>query len=222
MAHTKSIAKGYGKNRRWAQTPQPGPHPRFEALTPLTILRDLLHLADTSREVKRILRSGAFVVDKKPVRHINYPVGIMDSVELPPIKKHYRVTPSKKGFALTDISEKEASLKPCSITGKTLVKNGKIQLHLHDGTNLVVDKDAHAVGDTLLLSLPDRKIKKSLSLAKGNMGLIVAGRHAGSTGPIKAVTEGTATRPSQTEIGDLETLTDYLFVVGEKEPAFTL
>ncbi len=222
MTHTKSIAKGKGKSRRWTQTPTPGAHAKLDALTPLTVIRDLLQLADTTREVKHILRSGAFSVDKKTVKHLHQPLGLMDSVELPALKKQYRVVPTKKGLALVDIPEKEASFKPCAITGKTLVKGGSIQINLHDGTNLVAEKDEHAVGDTLILTLPDRKIKQSLARKKGHTALIVAGRHAGSTGTIKEVTPRTATRPSQAEIGDLETLTDYLFVIGEKEPAFTL
>ena len=57
---------------------------------------------------------------------------------------------------------------------------------------------------------------------KGGVGLVTSGRHRGFTGQIKEIAQGTATRKSLTTVGDLQTLSDYVFVIGEKEPEITV
>ncbi|MFH1722532.1 MAG: 30S ribosomal protein S4e, partial [Candidatus Altiarchaeota archaeon] len=141
----------------------------------------------------------------------------------PKIKKQYRVIPTPKGVRLKEIDSKQSQIKICKIKGKTKVKTGATQLNLHDGTNLIVQEDKFKVNDSLLINLPDRKIQKSFQLKKGNFGLVVSGRHSGKTGPIKEVIQGTPTRQSLTEIGEnLQTMTKYIFVLGEKEAEITL
>ena len=66
-----------------------------------------------------------------------FPVGLMDIVEIPDMEKIYRILPKwKKGLVPQEVSKKESSFKLCRIENKTTIKNGNIQLNLHDGRNI--------------------------------------------------------------------------------------
>ncbi|MFC2153953.1 30S ribosomal protein S4e [Candidatus Altiarchaeota archaeon] len=222
MTHTKSIASGRGKERRWAPTAKPGSHSKKEALTLIQILRDLLGYADNAREVRRILQNSNVTVDKKVVKESKHPVGLMDVVEIPKLKKQFCVLPSKKGLVLKEVDSKKAAAKLCAVREKTKVKKGLIQLNLHDGSNMLVKDDKYKPGDSLLITLPDKKIKKVFGFKEGNFGLVVSGRHCGETGVIKEIQPGTGTTRSLTTLGELQTPSKYIFVVGEKESEIEL
>ena len=218
MTHTKRIAAGYGKTKRWVVTPNPGAHPKNRCIPLLILVRDILGYADTSREAKRIIHNGLILVDKKPRKDPKYGVGLMDIVDIPKAKKHFRIMPSKKGLIPKEINEKESSIKLCRIMNKSILGNGIIQLNLHDGGNILVNENSYNTKDTLILSLPEHKIIDFIRFEKGNMAIIVKGRHSGKVGKIREISEGTASRRSLTKIESLQTLTDYIFVIGrEKE-----
>jgi len=222
MTHTNRIAGRYGKEGRWVATPRPGPHVRGESIPLVLVLRDYLKICDNAKEAKRIIRDGIVCVDKKVRKDHKYAVGLMDVVSIMPIKKHYRMLPKKKGLKFVEISEKEAGLKLVKIVGKTKVKQGVIQLNLHDGGSIVVEKDTYNVSDTLKLSLPNRKISDTIKFAKGATAMVVSGRHSGEVDKIAEVLPGMKTRKSLTEVGDLRTLTEYIFVIGKGKPEITL
>jgi ribosomal protein S4E len=52
--------------------------------------------------------------------------------------------------------------------------------------------------------------------------MIYSGRHRGGNGIIKEITAGTAARKSLTTIGDIQTLTDYVFIIGKDKPQVEL
>jgi len=220
--HTKRISSGYGKKPKWIVTPRPGPHKREESIPLLIVVRDILKYADTAREAKRIIHDGLIMVDKRIRKDERYGVGLMDTIDIPKIKKSFRVLPSKKGLILREIPSKESSIKPCKIMNKTIIKNGSIQLNLHDGSNIITDKTDYRTRDTLLIELPERKIKDGIEFKKGNIALIVHGRHSGEIGEINEISEGTATKKSITRLGEIQTLTDYIFVIGKKKPVITI
>lgn len=216
--HTKRIASGYGKEKKWITTPNPGPHPRDQSIPLLTVVRDLLEYADTSREAKRIIHGGLILVDKKIRRDHKLGVGLMDVVELPGLKKYFRLMPSKKGIILKEIDEKESKIKLCKIINKNIIKKGITQVTLHDGSSILSEKGDYKTKDTLVLELPNRKINDTIKFEKGNTALVVGGRHSGKVGEIKEISKGTTTRKSITTLENLQTLTDYLFVIGREKP----
>jgi small subunit ribosomal protein S4e len=216
--HTKSIAAGKGKNKVWVKTAKPGAHGGGDVVTLTELVRDVLGHAETAREAGKIIRSGFVLVDGKPRKKAKFGVGLMDVIEIPMVNKFYRMMPGKKGLYPMEIAEKEAGIKLCKILDKTTVKAGKTQLNLHDGTVIIVDKGDYSVNDTIVLTLPERKVKAAVKFKEGNTVLVVNGRHSGETGSIKKSLEGTQSRKPLTTIGDLQTLTEYVFVVGEKEP----
>jgi small subunit ribosomal protein S4e len=215
--HTKRIAVGGVKGIKWTATPR-GAHRKSEAKPLVSILRDLGY-ADNAREARKIIVTGKVEVDGIPRKDQNYGAGLLDVVSIPSIKKSYRIIAEKNGLVLKETS-KGANLKPCRVTGKKILPKGKVQITLHDGTTILTDKAA--VNDTVVLEMPQRKIKEIIKYEQGNFGVVVRGRHRGHSGQIKEVTKGTAARPSLTQIGDQQTLTQYIIVLGKDKPVIEL
>ncbi|MBN2014557.1 MAG: 30S ribosomal protein S4e [Candidatus Altiarchaeota archaeon] len=215
--HTKRLAAGYGKKPKWIVTPK-GPHGIGESIPLTLIVRDILGYADNAREANRIIRNGLILVDGKTNRDPNYGVGLMDVIEIPKTNECFRVLPARKRFTLKPIKKEEAGIKPCKIIDKKVVKKGRIQLNLHDGSNILVDEDNYKTRDTVILELPDRKIKDLVKFDKGSVGIIVKGRHRAESGSIAAISKGSEIQKSLTEIGEFHTLTDYIFVIGKDKP----
>jgi small subunit ribosomal protein S4e len=220
--HTKRIAVGYGKENKWVATPNPGAHPRNESIPLLLIVRDILGYADTSKEAKKIIHDGLVSVDKKARRDHKYSAGLMDVIEIPTLSKHYRLVPGKKGLELKEIDEKDSNIKPCRIINKTKVRGGKTQIALHDGGTILADTDEYKTNDTLVIKLPERKMSETIRFEKGNLALIYKGRHKGMSGKIKDIIPATATRKSVTTLEDMQTLTEYAFIIGSDKPVIKI
>ncbi|ODS42739.1 MAG: hypothetical protein MSIBF_05435 [Candidatus Altiarchaeales archaeon IMC4] len=221
MAHTKRITSGYGKAKKWVVTPNPGPHPKDNTIPILLLVRDLLGYADNTREAVHIISRGQIIVDGKPRKDPKYGVGLMDVIEIPKAKKCFRVMPSKAGLKLKDINKKEAGFKLCKILNKSVISGGMVQFNLHDGSNVLGEND-YKTGETLILGVPGRKIAGSIKFDKGNIAIVVKGRHSGVTGQVTDIVDSTATRRSITSLGEIQTLTDYVFMIGEKKPEITV
>ncbi len=215
--HTKRIAVGKGKGIKWIITAR-GPHKKSESLT-LTEVLKRLGLADITSEAKKIIAAGEILVDGRKIKDHKYGVGLMDTISLPMLKTNYLVSTSKHRLEL--VKAKSAKTKLCKVIGKRLLAGGKIQVNLHDGTNVLYDKPIK-VNDTVVLENPDKKIKEVIPYDIGSQVMIVSGRHRGEMGKIKEVLAGTANRDSLTTVDEIKTLTDYVFVVGKDKPAVDL
>jgi small subunit ribosomal protein S4e len=227
MTHTKrlGIPKTWPMSRKglkFAVTPDPGPHAKEECMPLRVILRNLLRYAENAKETRNIIVGGKILVDKKPRKNDKFPVGLMDVIEIPETKQHFRMITKKTGLGLEELDESDASSKTCKITGKTTLKKGMMQLNLHDGRNILVTKrDTYKPGDSVVISLPGQKIIKHLKLEKGSHGFITAGRNIGIWGKIKDIEskEHMLEKPTVTiDSGhsEIKTLKDYIFVA---EPA---
>ncbi len=137
----------------------------------------------------RILKDGKILVNKKIRKEFKFPVGIMDVLEIPGIKEHFRVLYTPKGmFTLHKISSEESHLKPAKIIGKRILKCKKVQINLSDGRNIIVEKDEFKVNDTLIFSMEDKwAIKKHLKFEKGALVYITKGKCKGLSGVIEDI-----------------------------------
>lgn len=202
MAHLKrllapSFWKVSKKERTWVVAPHPGPHPKLYSIPLSTILTNIINIAATTTEAKKIIRKGEVFVDGKRRKDYAYPIGLFDTISVEKINKRYRVVPDGKGLALIEISEKEGNLKICRVEGKTKIKKGKTQLNLHDGKNILVENGNYKTGDSLLVELPTLKILEHLPLEKGNIGIISHGAGAGKLGVVKDFVKGTIREPQK-------------------------
>lgn len=201
--------------------PSPGPHPASASLPLGLVLRDFLHLAPTLNEIKKLLHHQLVLVDHQRRSDPHFPVGLFDVLSFPELKEEFRLLLDPKGrLTLHKISLEESSLKPCKIIKKTL-RPKKIQLSLHDGKNLLVERDFKArPGDTLLLTLPDLKIKEVFTPQKGALVFFTQGKWSGSSGQLLEFKKDLAL--FQKDGRKIETLKKYLFVLGDKKPAISL
>jgi small subunit ribosomal protein S4e len=204
----------------WLKKTGAGAHKKDESIPALVALRDILQIAGSAREARKILRAKEFFVDGKAVCDEAFPIGLMDVVSIPKTNSYYRVLARKGKLAFTPIAAEEAKQKLCRVMNKTPVKNGRIQLNLHDGRNCLIEKeeDQFSVGDTLKIALPTQKIEGFIKLEKGAQCYIFKGKHAGSTAVLEKIIEYPYGTPSdavlKNEKGEeLITLKDYLFVV---------
>ncbi len=206
------------KTTTFVTKPNPGTHSLEECIPLNVLVKDVLGLADSTREVKKLLKLNNVFVDGVRRMDIKFPVGIMDTVTIRETGKHYRVIVNKKGkIALTEISKDESDIKPCKIVNKSLMK-GKIQLNLSDGRNILVEKDGYKTGDTLILKLPEQAIEEHIKIGKDVVVFLTKGKHIGETGVVTDIS-GRRTK-YKTDKGDVvETSTDYVLVIGKDKPA---
>lgn len=133
------------KTNVWAVRPRPGPHPMEKSVPLMVALRDMIHLGDTASEVRKALAKREVLVDGKVRMDGKYPVGVMDIIALPKLKTFYRVMLNPRGqITLKKVQETESKWKLSRIMNKTIVKKGRMQVNLHDGRNILVDKIGRA------------------------------------------------------------------------------
>lgn len=210
------------KIKKWVVSPIPGPHKKFECIPLLIIVRDILKLAEKGKEAKKIIKRGEILVDGKVRKEKGFPVGLFDVLAIPKINKFYRVVPFKKGLRLVEINKKEAKLKICRIKNKKVVKKGKIQLTLHDGKNLLVEKKSFSVGDSVLIEIPSLKILNHIKFEKMCVGVITKGKNSGKIGRIVKIVQGKATSKPKVicviENKETEVLKEHFFLLGKEKP----
>ncbi|CAD6491378.1 MAG: 30S ribosomal protein S4e [Candidatus Argoarchaeum ethanivorans] len=210
------------KTNTWIVNTNPGPHNKSLSMPLALIVRDMLKIANTLGETKKILNAENVLVDGRIRKNPKFPVGIFDVVAIPENKQYYRMllSPNEK-LELRSLEGPDGK-KLCKITNKTTIKGGKVQLNLHDGTNMLATAEGYAPGDSLILSLPDKNIVKHLKFEEGSTAIIVGGKHSGETGSIvkKRVVHGSGLNAVTVKTGEreLETLEKYVYVIGEDKP----
>ncbi|MCW4020111.1 MAG: 30S ribosomal protein S4e [Candidatus Bathyarchaeota archaeon] len=225
------------KEFTWAVRPRPGPHPVHQCVPLVVVVREVLGLARTRKEAKKIISQGKILVDGKVRRDERFPAGLMDVVSIPELAKHYRILPSEKGLFLHPIGEDEAKFKMCRIENKRTVNKGHVEINLHDGRNILIhienpqnpEEDAYRTMDTLKINIPDQEIVEHLKFGKGMLASFVDGNNIGKHGTITSIEEqtGQKRRNFLVTIKDAEgetfqTILNYTFVVGEKAPSISL
>lgn len=217
----------------WTVKPMPGSHPISNCIPLIFIVREILNLAKTRKEAKTIISQGKINIDGKPQRNDRFPIGLMDVVSIPDIKKTYRVIPSEKGLFLHQIGEEEADFKLFRIENKLTLEDGHTQLNLHDGRNILIregsTEDVYRTLDTLKISLSSNEIVNHMKPVEGVTVIITGGKNIGKHGKIIAIEEksGQKRRNSLATIEDingkrLQTILNFIFVVGEVQPSISL
>jgi small subunit ribosomal protein S4e len=140
-------------------------------------------------------------------------------------EENHRMLATHHGLQLQSIDKKEATTKLLRIDNKTIVNKGKMQLNLHDGTNMLTTAD-YKTGDVLVYDFAEKKIKSVLKLQKGSLVLIVKGFNRGLTGRIDdlVVTRSSMENQIVVDLGDrkIKLPKSYVFVVGSDKPVIKL
>uniref|UniRef100_A0A7C4D6R9 Small ribosomal subunit protein eS4 n=1 Tax=Staphylothermus marinus TaxID=2280 RepID=A0A7C4D6R9_STAMA len=224
------------KKYKWVVKPIPGPHSINKCIPLLLIVRNILNYAKTSKEARALIAEGHFKVDGRVRRNYKYPVGLMDVIEIIDTSEYYRVIPVPGNvLGLIPITRDEARFKLCRIENKTTVKNGHIQLNLHDGRNCLIKisdprnpvEDMYETLGTLKLTIPDQVIEQYIPLKEGVIAIISGGRNVGRVGRIISIHKSMRRYRSIVTLEDkygnrFQTSLDYVFPIGEEKPLIKL
>ncbi|MHA1440290.1 MAG: 30S ribosomal protein S4e [Candidatus Heimdallarchaeota archaeon] len=217
------------KKHKFAFRADPGPHSRNKCIPLGILLRDVLHIAETAREMKIILNKKLVKIDGRVVTNPKHPVGLMDVIDIAEINKKYRILPHDKHLMLPFEMKKSATLtKLCQIMNKTTIKDGITQLNLHDGRNINLPKSddsatKYNTKDSIEIKLPSQAIVTHFPFKEGMYAIITAGKNVGKHGSIKEFKWRFGPRASTVTLvpedgTEVQTTPEYIFVIGEKGP----
>jgi len=212
------------KTHTWVAKPSPGPHPLEASLPLLVILRDILEYCKNKKEAMSIITRREIKIDGTVVTNEKHPVGLMDVISIQKTKENFRMMLDDNGkLRLVPLKDKDATWKLARIEDKTTLKGGKIQLNLHDGRNVTLDKNKYKTGDVLKIEVPEQKIVKDIPLKPGYMALLIGGKHVGELGTIEEYRE--VRNPKENLVYFREgfsTIKTHVFVIGKDKPEVSL
>ena len=216
MRAQKRIGVVSRKKIKWLLAPSPGPHTKSDSISVGVLVRDVLKMAGTMHEAKKILNSGALLVDGKKIKDQSFPVGLMDVVFEPMEKKHFRMALKGPNMVPKAISAEAASMKYLRVAKKHTVKGGKTTITFHDGRNFLSDNNINT-GDTCVFSVPEFKLLSHIKLAPGAQCLVIEGKHRGEVARLEKIIERPGSHDSEAllknDAGEFVTVAKYLFAV---------
>lgn len=153
----------------------------------LILVRDLLGLARSAREVKKALNSKGILLNKKQVTDKRNSAFLFDVLTDTLAQKNYRISLDEKGkYFAKEISEKESMHKVSKIADKKILRGKKVQLNLSDGRNYLYEKDCK-VNDSALVDFIKKEVVKILPLEKGKKVFVFTGKYAGNSGEVEDI-----------------------------------
>ncbi len=205
------------KTTKFITKQNPGAHSKQFSMPINNVLKDMLKLTKTTKETKYVLTKQEVLVNGVKRKDNKAQVGFLDTLSIPSINKAYRISIDKKGMLkANEIKNEQASELILKVTGKTKIRKGKLQLNTLNGYNIILsDSEAkkYKLGDTLVFSTKDHKIKDHLSLAKGSHAIIVMGKHSSKYGEITEISDGII--KIKTDKETFETNKDYALIINK-------
>lgn len=147
-------------------------------------VRDMLKLARTAKEVKKMIQHKLLKINGKPVNDYRQSILLFNILEADKVYE-LSLLPTKK-FVFVPSKAKNERL--CKVTNKRLVSKGAVQLNLHDGSS-VLTKEKINVGDSVYLGF-DGKIKKHVALSKDKEAFVFSGKYTGQKVKVSDVKDG--------------------------------
>ena len=215
------------KTTKFVTKTSAGPH-NANAMPIAVWLRDRMGFAKNMKEVKQILSQKEVIINGRPCRDSKMGIGIFDIIAMPKIGKYYRILRDKDGRHVSiEIDAESAKTRLCKIRNKTIVKDGKVQLNMRDGANILAD-NSYKAGDSVIVSLESDaryKIVDHFPFAVGNMAMIIGCRHSGKVARIVDIARIPGSVPNRVVLEDettkirFDTITPYVYMVGRQTPA---
>lgn len=216
------------KKHQFTVSTSPGTHGREGSYPLAVLLRDIMKITNTYRETLNIIRDDKILVDGIVRKVPDFPVGLMDVLEIPLLKESYRMVPSNGSVLIPiKIPNSEKNVKLCKIKNKLTVKGGKIQYGFHDGRSILTESEIDLnPGDVCLLEVPSQHIKRALSLKKGVIVIVINGKKAGKVGKIEVLKPGSISQKKMVDLDIDGTITelpaDMVIVIGDDKPLITV
>ena len=205
------------KTSIWVTKAAPGAHTLELCMPVVVVIRDILGYAKSTREVRHILHNNLVSIDGRICKDSRRGVGFMDVLTLG--DENYRCIVDQKGILrYRQISKKEAETKVCRINGKTTIKGGKTQLHLHDGRNILTDDAGeYNTGDSLVLALPSQEIKEHIRFSDGIKCYLTGGAHVGEFAEVSEYIVKRSSMPNEVQFADFGTVMSNVFAIGKQK-----
>jgi small subunit ribosomal protein S4e len=208
------------KEGKFAIKTQAGPHSKERSVPLGYLLRDVIKIAETMREVKFILARRKVKVNGVVRTSHKFPVGLFDVVSVEGLENDYKIVYDHKGrFTVEKIEPETKIVRPSKVMNKITIKSGKIQLTTDDGRNILTDDNSIKVHDTIMLELPEQKIVKVIKMEPGAKAYIIGGSHIAQQATIKEIKPGSEKKPRMVilkrDAKEFETTIDNVMVIGE-------
>ena len=185
----KTIGKFWPIARKGTKYVAVPDHNQYESLPLVVVIRDMLKLVRTTKELKKLLYEKKIQINHKIIRETNYPISLFDILTLNDMKKSYKAVLSKeKKLIMEEISDKESHEKIYKVMNKKVLGDKKIQLNLMHGRN-IISKEKVSTGDSVVFNLKENKIIKIIPMEKGRTAFVNLGKHAGISGKINEIVE---------------------------------
>jgi small subunit ribosomal protein S4e len=160
-------------------------HNQRTSIPLVVVLRDMLKLVQTKKELKGLLYKKQIKVNTRIVEEGNYPIQLFDTLSLVDAKKNYRAVIKGKRIAFEEITDKENSIRAYKVLDKKIMAGKKIQINLDGGRNLITNEKINP-GEFVIMT-SDNKINKVITLKKDVEVITIEGKHIGKEGKIKDI-----------------------------------
>ena len=181
------------------------------ALPVAIILKEILGVAESRRETKRIVQDGKVLVDGIVIKDERRPVTLMSIISITDAGT-YRMLLNKRGkLYLKELNSKQ-EFKPCKVISKKSIKGNKIQLGFHDGRTIITDNKEGNLNDTFIFKVPDFKQSTHLKLAKKAKVYLTGGSNVGSTGVVENISGKVTVKIGETMV---DTGLENIFMIDE-------
>ena len=162
-----------------------GPHKKEESYPLSLILRNKLKYALNNREVVQILNQKTVSIDGKIRIEKNYPVGIMDIINIKKTAENFRLLYNPIGrFVLHRIQKDESLFKLCKVIKLKKGKLGIPYVITHDGRTIRYPDPIIKINDSILFNISEKKIIDFIKFDIGSLCIITGGHNTGKIGVV--------------------------------------
>jgi small subunit ribosomal protein S4e len=168
-------------------------HHKYDSIPIVIVLRDLLNIGKSKKEIKKILLENKIKVNGKIIKNENSPLLIYDILSVG--EKSYKLDLENKKYKLVDSKDKTKTSK---VIGKKILSGKKTQINLNDGRNIITNEKIRT-NDSLEINF-DGKIVKVIPLKEGANAVIIKGKHIGEDAEIIKIDENK--KEAEVKFGD--------------------
>ena len=164
-------------------------HNQTSSIPLIVIMRDILHLVQTKKELKKLLSEKQVMVNHNIIRETNYGVSLFDSINIPLIKKNYTASLNEhKKMIFNETSEKSCEKRVFKVIGKKKLAGNTMQINLLSGRNARTKEDV-SVDDSILYNTKTNTVEKIIKMSASKKAYVIKGKHIGTSGTIESIIE---------------------------------
>merc|ERR1712185_126529 len=166
-----------------------GNHSKIKSISLFQLVKGFLKFSGNHKQVKRLIKSGFFYVNKKKCEQIGFPIGLMDNITIPKIKKNYKLFVSRKGqLKLFKTSFWENDLKLSKISSISSINRHCRLITTEDKHTIRYSYRDVKIDDSILFTLTDNKVVQIIHCKIGALVIITNGSNKGQIGKIFKIT----------------------------------